>query len=128
MTKSREEKAQQAKDTGLAAVLIFLIITLVTDNKVYVLPALVLQVLTMTVPAVFGPLSSLWFGFSKLLGEIVSKILLSLIFFIIAVPIGTIRKIFGADSMRLKKWKHSEESVFVDRDHTYEPSDLEKPF
>lgn len=128
MTKNKEKKAQQAKDTGLALVLILLIVILVTGKTVYVLPALILQVITMTWPAAFGPLSYVWFGFSKILGEVVSRILLTLIFFFIAVPIGTIRNISGADSMKIKKWQRSQDSIFTERDHTYQPSDLERPY
>ncbi len=128
MNTSKEEKEKQAKDTGLAIILILLIVVYITGQEMYVLSAIATLVLTMTWPAAFRPLSYVWFGFSKILGEIVSRILLSLVFVLVAVPIGFLRNLLGADSMKLKEWKRSDESVFIDKDHTYEPIDIERPY
>jgi len=128
MKKSKVEKEQQAKDTGLATILILLIVVYITGQKIYVLSAIVALVLTMTWPAAFRPMSCVWFGFSHILGGIVSRIILGVIFVVVAVPIGFIRNILGADSMKLKEWKRSDESLFMDRDHMYEPIDMERPY
>ncbi|MCP3931223.1 MAG: hypothetical protein GY705_19230 [Bacteroidetes bacterium] len=123
-----KENEQKAKDTGLAIILILLLTTYLTDNLVYVLPTIAILILTMTWPVAFTPLSYLWFGFSKILGEVVSRIILSIVFVLVAVPIGVIRKFLGADSMKIKEWKQSEDSVFNERKHTYSNLDLERPY
>ena len=77
---------------------------------------------------VFKPLAIVWFGFSHFLGFIVSKIILSLVFFLVVTPMGFIRKVFGADSMKTRLWKKGDGSVLVDRDHLYTKEDIEKPY
>ena len=78
---------EQAKDTGLALILILLIIEYAKYRHVIILAAGLVLVLTMTQPAVFRPLGRLWFGLSHFLGTIVSKIILSIVFFLIVTPV-----------------------------------------
>jgi len=118
----------QARDTGLALVLILLIIEYVMRPGWLVICAIAVLVLTMTCPAVFRPLARVWFGFSHLLGTIVSKIILSIVFFFIVTPVGFIRRAFGADPMKTRLWKKGGESVFVNRNHLYTKEDIEKPY
>lgn len=116
------------KDTGMAAVLILLLITWFTANITWVIPAIVVLILTMTVPIVFKPLSVLWFGLANLLGHVVSTVILSVLFFVVLMPIGVIRRVGGADALGLKKWRNGDVSAFVVRDHPYTAEELEKPY
>jgi len=116
------------KDTGLAAALILMLITWFTADTLWVMPAIVALILTMTVPVVFKPLSVVWFGLADRLGHVVSTVILTLLFFAVLMPIGVIRRAFGADALGLKKWKNGNESVFVVRDHLFLAGDLEKPY
>lgn len=118
----------QAKDTGLALVLILLIIEYIKRPGWLVIAAIAVMVLAMTRPTVFKPLAWVWFGFSHLLGTTVSKIILSIIFFLIVTPVGFIRRAFGADPMKTKLWKKGDNSVLVDRKHRYTREDIEKPY
>ena len=125
---SKKTNINQAKDTGLALVLILLIVEYVKRPNWLVLSAMLVLIFTMTWPAVFKPLAKVWFAFSHLLGFIVSKVILSIVFFLIVTPVGLARKVFGADPMKTKLWKKGEESVLVERDHHYVKEDLEKPY
>ena len=118
----------KAKDTGLALVLILLIVEYIRRPGWLIICAMAVLVLTMTWPVVFKPLARVWFGFSHLLGTVVSKIILSIVFFVIVTPMGLIRKAFGADPMKTNLWKKGDESVLVERDHHYVKEDLEKPY
>ena len=118
----------QAKDTGLALVLILLIIEYIKRPNWLTVAAMTVLVLVMTWPSLFKPLARIWFGFSHILGGVVSKVLLTLVFFIVVTPIGLIRKVFGADPMKLSIWKKSTDSVLVDRNHSYTKEDIEKPY
>ncbi len=121
-------QANKPKDTGMAAVLIVLLVAWFTANISLVITAIVILILTMTVPVVFKPLAVVWFGFANLLGHVVSTLILSVLFFVVLMPIGIIRKVAGADAMRLKKWHNGDDSAFVVRDHPYAARDLEKPY
>lgn len=119
---------EQSKDTGLAFTLIFLMVGLITSNFIFFKFAVLFLVVTMVIPSIFKYPAFFWFGFSHLVGGFVSKILLSIVFFILVTPIGIIRKIIGKDSLKLKLWKHSKESVFRVRNHLFISEDLEKPY
>ncbi len=116
------------KDTGMAAVLIVLLVAWFTANMSLVIPAIIVLILTMTVPVVFKPLAVVWFGFANLLGHVVSTLILSVLFFVVLMPIGVIRRVGGADALSLKKWHNGDVSAFVVRDHQYTAADLEKPY
>ena len=124
----RKINLDQAKDTGLAIILILLIIEYVKRPGWLTLCTMAVLVLTMTYPAALKPLGRIWFGFSHILGTIVSKIILSLVFFLIVTPIGLVRRISGADPMRNKLWKKGDDSVLVKRNHRYSSDDLQKPY
>ena len=118
----------QAKDSGMAIMLILMIIGFFTNNDLFYKIAIPVLLMNMIFPMFYYPFAILWFGLSNLLGTIVSKILLSVVFFIIVLPIALLRRLFGKDSLLLKKFKKSSESVMVIRNYKYKSSDLEKPY
>lgn len=119
---------EQCKDSGLALVLIALILSMVFSPH-YLLPiGIGLLVVTMSVPTLFRPFARIWFGFSHALGTLVSRMLLTLLFYGLVTPVGCIRRLLGKDSMQLKKWKRGKVSVFHDRDHMFTRQDLDNPY
>ena len=124
----KNDKTNQAKDTGLAVVLILLIIEYIKRPNWLIISAMAVLVLVMTWPKVFTPLAKIWFGFSHFLGLIVSKIILSIVFFLIVTPVGLVRRALGADSMKSRAWKKGELSVLIERNHRYIKEDIEKPY
>jgi ABC-type nitrate/sulfonate/bicarbonate transport system permease component len=82
----------------------------------------------MTAPRVYAPLAVLWFGLSDLLSTVVSKILLSVLFFGVVTPIAILRKLFGKDSLQLRAFRASRESVMSVRNHQFAGRDIEKPY
>ena len=118
----------QCKDTGMAMVLILLIAYVILKQVDLIYAAIGLHVLNMVVPQIFKPLAIFWFGLSHLLGTLVSKILLSLVFFVVVTPVGLLRRLFGKDTLQLKVFKASKESAMVIRNHIYVPGDIEKPY
>ncbi len=119
---------EQAKDTGMAMVLICLLLGYFGKFPKFLPVSLVLLFITMAWPKAFKPLAGLWFGLSHLMGQVVSKIVLTLAFFLIVTPIGVIRRWMGADSLQLKKWKKGDSSVFVERRGAIQDKDLLEPY
>ncbi len=124
----REITRAQARDTGLAAVLILLLIAHFRASLTLVAPAIAVLVPDMAGPDIFRPLGFVWFSLANVLRKIVSTILLTVVFLLIATPIGLLRRIFGADPMQGKRWKDGGASVFVTRDHLFSAKDLERPY
>ncbi len=124
----RKITPDQSRDTGLAIVLIVLLV--IHFGELYSLMWLAIAglVLTMAWPSLFRPLAPVWFGLSDLLGAVVSRIILSLVFALVVTPVGLIRRLFGADSLQLKRMRKGQESAFTKREHRFIAKDLERPY
>jgi hypothetical protein len=118
----------QARDTGMALTLLCLLIVQFKHTYKFVPLAIVLLIITMAWPRAFKPLAGLWFGLSHVLGTVMSKVILTLVFFIIVTPIGVIRRLMGKDSLQLKKFKKDQDSVFLVRADLVDKTDLHKPY
>jgi len=118
----------QSRDTGMAMVLLVLIFYIKTRRDGYLWAAIILHVVNMIVPRIFAPVAVLWLEFSHVLGTVMSKILLSILFFGLVTPIGLIRRLFGKDSLQLNAFKASQESAMTVKNHLFVGSDIEKPY
>jgi hypothetical protein len=65
-----------------------------------------------------------WLQFAHFLGTINTKIILTLIFYLILTPIALLYRLFHGDFLKIKG--KSPDSNWYHRDHTYDKSDLEK--
>ncbi len=94
----------------------------------YIIVGIVVLFLSLIVPIIFYPLAKLWFGLGTVLGFVSTKILLTVIFFLIVAPIGVFRNWIGKDSLHLKSFKKNSTSVFNIRNHKFSPEDLKNPY
>ena len=128
IAKLQKISRKQAVDTGMAMVLLCLLAGFFLKKEYFVLSAMVLLVVNMVIPDVYRPLAVIWLSISEILGLIVSKIILSVLFFVIVTPVGIIRKLMKKDTLTLKKWKKDRSSVFIVRNRDRNPFNLEKPY
>ncbi len=112
----------------MAMVLICLLVGWFSGTRDWFLGAIILLVINMTWPAIYTVPAKVWLGFSHLLGTVMSKIILTLVFFVVLTPLALLRRTLGHDPMALKKWKDGNGSAFETRDHTYTPEEIELPF
>ena len=119
---------EQSQDTGMAMVLLLLLASGAFKREILVTVAIIALVVDMAVPRLYRPVAVLWLGLSHLLGTVVSKILLTLVFFGVVAPIGLARKLLGIDSLKLKEFKSGENSVMVIRNHIFTGKDIETPY
>jgi len=119
---------KQCTDAGLALVFVFLLVALLGRQSWAVLAAAAATLVLMTVPAVLKPFAVAWFGLSHALGTVMSRLLLTLVFFLVVTPMAVLRRALGKDPMRLRQWKAGQDSVFTVRDTTVQAEDLERPF
>lgn len=111
-------------DSGLALLLLTLLLGLWLNQQVAIRMAIVELVVVITAPVLLYPFTFLWLNFSELLGSIMSRILLTLIFVIFVCPVGLIRKWMGKDALLLRRFKKEAHSVFTERNHSYTKSDF----
>jgi hypothetical protein len=119
---------EQCKDTGIILGIIFLYFSIKNSNNTLFLITFLIMVLVIIFPNIFKYLAIIWFGFSHLLGTIMTKILLTIVFYLIVAPVSIIRKLMKKDGMNLKGFKSSTKSVWIDRNQKITKQDLFKPF
>ncbi|NDV28630.1 SxtJ family membrane protein [Desulfovibrio sp. JC010] len=128
MSLNKKISKKECSDTGMAFVLIALITYLVLRQDEYLFAAVGLLLVNMIVPKVYTLPAKLWLGFSALLGAVMSKVILTLLYYVMLTPLALVLKVFGHDPMAARKWKKDAESVFVQRDYKFQPKDIEYPF
>jgi hypothetical protein len=97
------------------------------NHNLYV-AAFIVTIISLVIPKVFYPFAICWFALSKVLSAISSRILMSIVFFVIVVPVGFFRRLTGVDNLKLRQFKKSRKSVLVDRDYLYEEHDFLNTF
>lgn len=128
MLKMRQMNRDQSRDTGMAMVLLLLLVYLYARRPGLLAAALAAHVITMTFPGLFKPVAVVWLGLSHLLGTIMSRVLLSIVFYAIVTPVGLLRRIAGKDTLKVRAFKAGVESVMLERNHVFAPADIEKPY
>ncbi len=118
----------QARDTGMAMVLVLLLLWAFRRGDGYVVAAMVVHLVNMIVPKIFAPVAVLWFALSHIMGTVASKVILMVIFFVVVTPIGLWRRMIGADSLKLQAFKAGKGSVMRERNHKFVGRDLEQPY
>lgn len=66
-----------------------------------------------------------WLKFGEIMGNIISKIILTVLFFIVFMPIGILFKILGKDLLS-KKFDTNKETYWIERDT--QPGSMENQF
>lgn len=112
----------------MALVLLLLLFGLRLHRPGPIVAAIAMLLLNMIFPQLLRPLAVVWFGLSHVIGTVMSKILLTIVFFVIVTPIGLFRKTMGKDSLGLRSFKASKQSAMLARNHTFIGPDMEKPY
>ena len=116
----------QAKHTSLAVIAIGFTLFYLVFKKEWLLT----PVGVCFVGFLIGPVGDfthiIWMQLAKLLGFINSRILLSIIFFLILTPIALLMRLLG--KTQFIKNEGTQQSLFVSRNQLYNRQDLEQPF
>ena len=111
-------KISSNRSFGLVFFIIFLIISLypLLDKQEIrlwsLLIALIFLILGLINSKFLTPLNKIWYRFGMLLGNIVSPIAMSIVFFLVVTPTAIIIKICGKDILNLKK--NNSKSYWID--------------
>ncbi len=119
---------KQTIEFALVAILVALFLSLYFKTNTGVKVAFVITVVAILVPVIFYPFALIWFGLSNILGAISSRVLMTIIFFVLVAPIGLIRKLFEKDNLKINQFKKGSQSVMENRNHLYKESDITNTF
>jgi hypothetical protein len=67
-----------------------------------------------------------WMWLAEWMGKIMSKVILSAIFFLFYTPFSFLYRLFKKNPLKLKK--ESSGSIYTERNHTYTAEDIENPW
>jgi hypothetical protein len=120
MSESEKSKAQLVIVTGL--VVLYFIFS--SRYPYFLVAAAVIGVVSLAIPVAGDLIVKGWYKLAEIMGAINGRILLSAVFFIVLVPVALIAKLSKKNPLSLKR--ESGKSVFIDRNHKYEPKDMEQ--
>ena len=96
--------------------------------QIFITVGVILCVLGVVVPVVLKPIYWLWMIFATILGWIMTRVILGILFYTVITPIGLILRFFGKKFLELK-WDRSESSYWNVRSKTMlEKERFEKQF
>ncbi|MFH0758653.1 MAG: SxtJ family membrane protein [Bacteroidota bacterium] len=110
------------RETLLVIVLGFSVLYLILDRNWMLYTALGVGMVGMLSAQLNRWIHQAWFFMGEKIGFVVSKVLLGALFFIVLIPMSLIARVFRKDIMHLKA---PSASAYHQRDHLYEPADLE---
>jgi hypothetical protein len=84
-----------------------------------------LAVLGLAVPAALRPVYRVWMGLALVLGHVMTRVLLTLVFFLLVTPIGIVRRALGGDPIR-RPPSPEEPSYWIRREDAADRSQLER--
>ncbi len=121
--KQTRERDLETILTICVALLVFFLIG--KNHHRYLLQfSVVLGLIGMFSKYLTSKISWLWWKISELIGAVMSRVILTIIFFLFLVPIAFLSRVFSKkDDLQLKRTTGS--TYYVTRNHVYQPRDLE---
>lgn len=118
------KKDPSTPKTQLVIVTGLLVLAAIFQNEGFAYVALIIGIASFISPLgnriVWG-----WYKLAEGLGWFNSRVLLSIVYYLIVTPIALLFRLFGNDPLLLKDKKGS---MFIFKEHTYTKEDLENPW
>ena len=106
--KKENIKISSNRSFGIVFFIFFLIVSLypLSNDKNINIVALTISIFFLVLgllnSKILFPLNKIWFKFGIILGNLISPLIMSVIFFVIITPIGLLMRMFGKDVLNLK--------------------------
>ena len=119
---NQEIKLPSNRNFGVVFCVVFMIISLwplLSKNEIRIwslIISITFLLLGLINSTLLTPLNKLWFKFGILLGNIISPIIMGIIFFFVVTPTGLLMKIFKKDPLNLKK--NNNNTYWTDKDNS----------
>ncbi|HOH06348.1 MAG TPA: hypothetical protein PKY55_04685 [bacterium] len=117
---------EKSLEAMLALVFGCLLLSLLLDIKLLLYVGLLLGGIGLLMAKTSRALARLWYKLSQALGFVISKVLLSLVFFVFLLPMALLSRVFRPDL--LQRRRKNTGSYFVVRNYSYQSKDLKNPW
>jgi hypothetical protein len=124
----RKVTSEKNKDFGIVVTVVLLVFHLRLHSHHLLFFTMAAATAALLVPIVYTPFSMLWYGIAEVLSIIMSRIILTVVFFTVITPIGLVRRIICRERLLMERWKKDTESLFTFRDKKFTKADIEKPY
>tara|TARA_B100000768_G_C11222123_1_gene351031 strand:- start:800 stop:1189 length:390 start_codon:yes stop_codon:yes gene_type:complete len=120
--KKNDIKLSSNRSFGLVFFIVFLIIALYPltnqeDTRIWsLLVSFIFLILGLLNSRLLLPLNKLWFKFGIFLGNLISPIVMGIIFFLVVTPTALIMRLLGKDVLNLKK--NNKNSYWIDKNNS----------
>lgn len=109
-------------ETLLVLVGALIVVFWISTKKIYLLVALIFILIGVISPFLSAKISWVWLKFAELIGSVMSKIILSVVYIFFLVPIALVYRLTQKNPLFLKR---KEGSYYIDRNKQYSPKDIE---
>ncbi len=106
----------------------FLIIYWFTKTKIFLYIPIVVGVLSLISSTLADWILKIWFAIGHIMGSIMSKIILTVVYYFILCPIAFLYQLFKNDPMSLRQVNKKKDSLFIIRKHTFTKKDIINPW
>lgn len=90
--------------------------------------ALILLGIGVFIPPLGEWITRGWFGLSHVLGAVVGRVVLGIVFVLVLTPLAFVRRIFEKDHLKLEREHGDRATYFVAVDKEFAPKDLKHPW
>lgn len=115
---------------GIVLIVISLVLSYYDKNNFIYFGTIggLLVIFGVIIPQVLKPLQKIWMAFAVILGFIMTRVILTILFYLIVTPTGFIARLFGKDFLDLKLEKEKDSYWHLREIKEYQPLDTERQF
>jgi len=116
-------KREKALETVLTIATGLLVLSFMFHTKWLVVAAILLGIVALLSKYLAGTIAWLWLKLAEGLGFVMSRVLLTILFYAMLVPIALLSRMGAKDPLQLKKKEGG--TYYTERNHRYEAKDFE---
>lgn len=118
----KESNKAKSLETLLVLTGALIVVYWISFKKIYLLVALIFILIGIVSPFLSGKISWIWLKFAELIGSVMSKVILSVVYFVFLVPIALVFRMTQKNPLFLKRQKGS---YYIERNKQYSAKDIE---
>lgn len=124
MKQVRVVTRRQELETIAVLAVFLLVLAWTTHRAAYAVAALLFVAATLSLRPLAYCIARIWLGFAGWLAAVNSRIILTLLFFLVLTPVALLHRLCSKNPLIIRR-EDERTTYFFDREHTFNKSDLE---